>query len=778
MSDADPERDPLDVLAEEFAERFRRGETPAVSEYLARYPQWAEQLRELLPPVAHMEKLKRLKQACRTEAANGPQLKQLGDYRILREVGRGGMGVVYEAVQQSLGRHVALKVLPTQALRDPKKLERFRREAQAAANLHHTNIVPVFGVGEQDGVHYYAMQFIEGQGLDRVLVEWKHGSSAGKRPHTAAGRHRSTDSWREPAPRPAPDTAPNGWEVDGGPATSGPPPTERARTPAASRWRTVARIGAEAAEALHYAHQQGVLHRDVKPANLLLDTHGAVWVTDFGLAKVVSEEGLTCTGDVLGTLQYMAPESLERRGDARSDVYSLGVTLYELLTLEPAFRGGDPAQVLGAVYGRELVPPRKAHPAIPHDLETVVLKATARDPGRRYPTAQALAADLRRFLEDRPIQARRTTPAERLWRWCRRNPAVALLTAALVLVFLGGFAGVVWKWQEAEAEGRRAEKNLRRAEAESRRAEKNEQLSLKALEDIFELFARGEAGPGGRGGPARRFDSPEDIALLQTILKFYDQFARENATNAKLRREAALAYRRVGDIEQRFGQRAKASAAYRRAAAILEELTEGPAATPESRLEWAETFTQPEDWPEGGRGLKEGEERLRKALAIAADPGEAPSGRRVAAAARAQTRLGAVLEKRDRPGEAEAAHRDAVRRWRFMSREPHKTPMWEFELCTAHRALAAFLLRRERLADARTATQESINDLEGWRAGPVEWVRKGLMREQYQSLAATLTRLGETAQAAEATRAAEEFGQDGPPPKGGPRPVRDKKSRR
>jgi serine/threonine protein kinase len=783
MSDADSERDPLDLLAEEFAERFRRGETPAVSEYVERYPQWADQLRELLPPVAHLEKLKRLKQAARADGPacphagvpNGPQLKQLGDYRILREVGRGGMGVVYEAVQQSLGRHVALKVLPAHSLLDPKKLERFRREAQAAAALHHTNIVPVFGVGEQDGLHYYVMQFIEGLGLDRVLVEWKQGTSAGRRPRTAAGRNRSTDSWHGPAPHPE-QTAlrieDRGSRIE---KDSEIPHHLRSSIldPRSSNghWRRVARIGAEAADALHYAHQQGVLHRDIKPANLLLDTHGAVWITDFGLAKVTDEQGLTSTGDILGTLQYMAPESFERRGDARSDVYSLGVTLYELLTLEPAFRGGDRAQVLGAIYGRELVPPRKVNPAVPRDLETIVLKATARDPGRRYPTAQALAADLRRFLEDRPIRARRTTPTERLWRWCRRNPAVASLAAALLLVFLSGFAGVVWKWQEAEAEGRRAEANLQRAE-------KNEQLSLQALEDIFEHFAARDAGPNfgpKKGGPPRRFDAPEDIVLLQTILKFYDKFARENATNAKLRREAARAYRRVGDIEQRFNQRLNAATAYRRAAAILEELALGPAATAESRLEWAETFTQPENWPEEGRGLKEGEERLRKALAIAADPGEAPSGRRIAAAARAQLRLGSVLQQQARPAEAEAAYRDAVQRWRSMAEEPRKTPMWEVDLCTAQRALAAFLAQHERLADARVAIQESIDDLEGWRAGPVEWVRNGLLREQYQSLAKTLTRLGETAQAAKATRAAEQLGENGPGPKKGSRPGRDKR---
>src|SRR5260370_343053 len=175
--------------------------------------------------------------------------------------------------------------------RDPKKLERFRREAQAAANLHHTNIVPVFGLGEQDGLHYYVMQFIEGQGLDRVLTGWRQGTVAGNRRRTASGKSRSTDSWHGPGPHPD-DTAPP-QEADG---ARGAPPAEGVASPGRPRWRLVARIGAEAADALHYAHQQGVLHRDIKPGNLLLDAHGTVWVTDFGLAKLIDEQGLTSTG--------------------------------------------------------------------------------------------------------------------------------------------------------------------------------------------------------------------------------------------------------------------------------------------------------------------------------------------------------------------------------------------------------------------------------------------------------------------------------------------------
>jgi tetratricopeptide (TPR) repeat protein len=528
-------------------------------------------------------------------------------------------------------------------------------------------------------------------------------------------------------------------------------------------------MGLEAAEALHYAHQQGTLHRDIKPANLLLDRHGTVWITDFGLAKLLDHEGLTSTGDILGTLQYMAPESLEGLADARSDVYSLGLTLYELLTLEPPFQGLHPTRLAGPLSGREPVRPRKRNPAIPRDLETIVLKATARDPGHRYPTALALAEDLRCFFEDRPILARRTRPAERLWRWCRRNPAVAGLTAALIVVFLVGFGGVFWKWQEAEAEGRRAEDNLRRAEG-------NEQLSLQVFGEIFDSFARRDVlpsfgrRPGGPPGPPPHFaGSEEDALLLQSVLKFYDQFAQQNATNAKLQREAARAHRRVGDIQQRLGQPARAEAAYRRAAAMLEDLAATASANLEDRLQWAETYTLTEARSARPQDLDDAEKRLRRVLAVAAEIPGGAGCRRTALEARAWVRLGSVLQQQRRPAEAETAYRQAVRLQQAVADEPRPSPFARLDLAIARQALADFLVQRDRPEEARALLQESITDLEGWsRPGPGGWARQKLLAAQYQGLATALASLGETARSAEAARQAERLGSLAPQPFGGP----------
>jgi serine/threonine protein kinase/predicted Zn-dependent protease len=402
-------------------------------------------------------------------ASRSGRPEQLGDYRILREVGRGGMGVVYEAVQESLGRHVALKVLPAQALLDPQRLARFRREAQAAARLHHTNIVPVFGVGEADGCAYYVMQFIRGRGLDQVLEELKKlrrekATPAAAPPVSAEARGLLTGRFTlaegaaeggSPAEK-APDSAPTA-PLSGQSETTG--LSEAGR----GYWQSVARVGAQVAEALAYANAQGVLHRDVKPSNLLLDGAGTVWVTDFGLAKVHDAEGLTHTGDVVGTLRYMAPERFDGRADARSDLYALGLTLYELLTLRPAFDERERNKLIAQVMHAEPPRPAKVNPAVPRDLETVVLKAIARDPARRYQAAQELADDLRRFVDDRPIQARRVSRLEHAWRWSRRNPVIAGLSAALLLVLLTGAPVIVWKWLQAE----RAQQDEKSARADA-----------------------------------------------------------------------------------------------------------------------------------------------------------------------------------------------------------------------------------------------------------------------------------------------------------------------
>jgi WD40 repeat protein/tetratricopeptide (TPR) repeat protein len=225
-------------------------------------------------------------------------------------------------------------------------------------------------------------------------------------------------------------------------------------------WQSVARIGIQVAEALAYAHAQGTLHRDIKPSNLLLDTQGVVWVADFGLAKGTDSEDLTGSGDVVGTLRYMAPERFEGKADARSDLYALGLTLYELLTLRPSFDESERSQLLHQVMHLDPPRPRKVNPAVPRDLETIVLKAIARDPRHRYQSAGDLAADLERFMDDKPIQARPVSEVEKLWRWCRRNPALASLVATCALFLVVGVTGITWKWFEAER---------RRGEAESER---------------------------------------------------------------------------------------------------------------------------------------------------------------------------------------------------------------------------------------------------------------------------------------------------------------------
>jgi serine/threonine protein kinase len=398
MTSPDASRDPLDALAEEFAERCRRGERPSVEEYAGLYPEMAEEIRRLLTTVAFLERGRR--GATRPGSGSGEiasaaalPFERLGENRLIREIGRGGMGVVYEAIQEPLGRRVAVKVLPGRASADGRGRERFLREAKAIARLRHPHIVPIHALGEQDGTPYYVMPLIDGAGLDRILAD-------------------------PPANLPG---DPNG------------------------RARWVAELGRQAAEALAHAHGEGVLHRDIKPANLLLDSAGALWLADFGLAKLADDLALTGTGELPGTLRYLAPECLTSEPDARSDVYSLGLTLYELLVGRPAFGETDRVRLLHQIQWQPIDPPRVSVPDVPRDLETIILKASAQEPSARYASAEALGDDLARFLDGRPILARRASAWERLGRWRRRNPVVsALVMLSIVLALFGGYFFVLF----------------------------------------------------------------------------------------------------------------------------------------------------------------------------------------------------------------------------------------------------------------------------------------------------------------------------------------------
>jgi serine/threonine protein kinase/WD40 repeat protein len=457
------ERDPVEVLAEDFLERRRRGEVPSLKEYADRYPHLADEIREVFPALVMMDdidpKSSELSRSVGGTAVSQrrPILRQLGDFRILREIGQGGMGIVYEARQESLGRQVALKVLPPAISSREVLRERFQREARAAARLHHTNIVPIFGVGEDQGVLYYAMQFIQGQGLDTVLEDVKRMRGLAPTVDPAeqttlaptgaeAARSLITGQFGSAGPGPEQQTA---LQPLGAPHPSGfDTRSDLSNLPETRYYRSIAWLGVQVAEGLAHAHAQGILHRDIKPSNLLLDAHGTVWITDFGLAKTEGGVDLTGTGEMIGTLRYMAPERFEGESDARSDVYALGVTLYEMLTLLPPFSGSDRLCLIGRISVDTPPPPSQLAPLLPRDLETIVLKAMARDRAARYATARDLADDLRRFLENRPIKARRSSAAERFRRWCRRNPVVAGLVGAVSVLLLCLTAGsLVWAFQ-------------------------------------------------------------------------------------------------------------------------------------------------------------------------------------------------------------------------------------------------------------------------------------------------------------------------------------------
>jgi eukaryotic-like serine/threonine-protein kinase len=388
--------------AAELSDRLRRGEAVELDDCEG------EELRDLLPTI-------RMMAGWSMQSPATTDYPRLGDFRIVRELGRGGMGIVYEAVQMSLGRRVALKVLHTAAALDPRRLRRFQVEAQAAASLLHPHIVPVFATGSENGTAYYAMQYIDCRDLARIINDLR--------------RDRSTDGTSVESCKLAPRTP--------------------LFDPSSSFERDVARLARQAAMALEHAHANDVLHRDVKPSNLLIDERGHLWITDFGLARIKGSLELTQTGDVLGTPQYMSPEqALGHRTplDGRTDVYSLGATLYEILTLTTPFHGDDRIELLRQIAQAEPIPPRKINPRVPVELETIVLKAMAKAPADRYATAADLADDLGRFLDDRPIRARRPSLLNRASKWTRRHRRLVAAAGATSLVLAFALASAVFQY--------------------------------------------------------------------------------------------------------------------------------------------------------------------------------------------------------------------------------------------------------------------------------------------------------------------------------------------
>ncbi|CAN5407382.1 hypothetical protein BH10PLA2_BH10PLA2_22220 [soil metagenome] len=519
--------------------------------------------------------------------------RPLGDYLILRQIGRGGMGVVYEAQQLSLDRRVALKVLPFAAAMDPRHLQRFKNEAQAAAHLHHTNIVPIFGVGCERGVHYYAMQFIEGRTLAAVIQQYRRLLSKGKRSgHNDFASSTSADGVSRPYTNGA-RTGPAEGHLHNLEMPMAPVSTDGIILSPA-HFRTMARFALQAAEALEYAHQMGVVHRDIKPANLLVDPRGNLWITDFGLAHVRTNAGLTMTGDVMGTLRYMSPEqALARRGmiDHRTDIYSLGVTLYELLSLRPVFEGNDRQELMQQIAFNEPYPLQKINPSIPRELETIVLKAIEKNAHERYATATEFADDLRRFLEDKPIHAKRPSIPDRLRKWSRRHRAiVSTMIGAAILGFIGlAFCTVViWRekqltqkaLQDAAFQERVASDNARAVTEQRRRAITNfnqEHFVMRRV--LLELQDR-KWSKGSQIDELRK-------AVAEDVLGFLKVRLQEGSVDPDYQRETGWSYTLMGHVYRAQGDIKKATGYYDKAIAVLASLVNEYPHDVSNRLELA-----------------------------------------------------------------------------------------------------------------------------------------------------------------------------------------------
>ena len=507
LTDDDPR---LLQASREYLADLEAGRKPDRQAYLTRYPDVAEALSECFDGID-------LAQSLRPSAPTAPQpefiASPLGDFQIVKEIGRGGMGLVYEAVQLSLGRRVALKVLPFASALDGKQLQRFKNEATAAAQLHHTNIVPVYAVGCERGVHFYAMQLIEGRSLAAVIREVRG------------------DGPNDPSSASLPTTA--AYHASATVATSYSPSATQHSGRSRETFRTSARIAAQVADALEYAHEAGIVHRDIKPANLMLDAKGAVWVTDFGLAQVAADVGVTQTGDLVGTLRYMSPEQASGRRipiDHRADVYSLGATLYEMLTLQPIFSGSDRVTLLQQILNDDPRPLRQVDRAIPVELETIVLKATAKTPVERYATAGDMAADLRRYLDEIPIHARRPTLIDRGRKWMRRHPS---FVGAAVLLLVCGVIGLLVTTALVTRE--QAATKARAIEAETRF-----ELARRAADEMIQLAEEELSDNPFQEGLRKR--------LLEAALEYYQEFIKLSGEKPDAQAELAITRDRVKTI--------------------------------------------------------------------------------------------------------------------------------------------------------------------------------------------------------------------------------------
>ena len=554
----------LDELVEELCDMLQSGTAIDVDELVDRYPHLAERIREICPALVALNGLDREigDERQTDDSTKIIDRQELGDFRLIRQIGRGGMGVVYEAEQLSIPRKVALKILPLASLVDHRALQRFKNEVAAIATLNHPHIVSVYAIGEERGIHYYAMQLICGQSLAAVIKELRKRAERDQRlsgealAQAVSDMEKQTSDELSLASQPSDRVLVDGPSVEQAPVNQSDLVTNSLAKPEVlakpSKWvsahgqlqlpglqgrrqgkevkeneadpldetatetvargrsttvrqfgdatyfRNVAVLIKQAAEALQHAHDHGIVHRDIKPGNLMLATSGVLIVTDFGLARIETGAGVTMTGDVLGTLRYMSPEQVQGNRmlvDHRTDVYSLGVTLYELLTLQPMWNGDNKAELIRQISLEDATPPRKINPSLSLDLETIILKAIEKNPTDRYETAQQLADDLQCYLDHKSILATRPTLIQRLNKWTRRNAVAAWASIAVLAVLLIASVVstviVIGERNIAQEQRNVAQEQKRVAERELARASEIKRLITEMLTSVSPEEAQG-----------------------------------------------------------------------------------------------------------------------------------------------------------------------------------------------------------------------------------------------------------------------------------------------
>ncbi|MBU6174564.1 MAG: serine/threonine-protein kinase, partial [Planctomycetes bacterium] len=502
----------LAAFLEQYANSVEFGNAIALEPFLQEYPQLRSYVERMMADIELLCKIPAEHKSGVADCSNSAVTKGmlLGDFEILREIGRGGMGVVYLAQQRSLQRQVALKMLPFAAILDPNQIARFHTEAQAAASLHHPNIVPVYSVGCERGVHFYSMQYIDGQTMEAFLQSLRQGNVL---------EHSWADSTSAIQSVGRHDSSPNSIQMT-------------RRTLKSSNYiRQIVAKMADVAMALEFAHSRGIIHRDIKPSNLMMDRGGNLWLTDFGLARIQDSQSVTIDGDLVGTLRYMSPEQANGRThlvDNRADIYSFGVTLYEMLTLHCAFEGSDRYEVLASIQRAKPLPPRSMNPSISSDLETIIAKCMSPEKDDRYATAGELADDLHRFLNHQPIAARRPSVADRLGKWAlRKKKWVAATLVCILMIAIGSLSFAFLIRQQRD------------------RAEMFATNAHVIVDRFGSDFADQLEGIPGTEEIRRN--------ILRETSDYYSQLIRYSSKDPLLARQAARAAHRLASISLRLG---------------------------------------------------------------------------------------------------------------------------------------------------------------------------------------------------------------------------------